>query len=722
MVRVNDKMNNPDVLFHRNRDGLSVVLIKGPDNAARLLHFSALPFHAEPPDYLAARAHSYMLVEVHCSGENHECLHGVKHMGSNPGTGVPRYLRHESRRTEFGELLTIEQDANGLRILSCMQFFEGLPVVRCWTELENRRPEAVDIEYMSSFACFGAAQKPLLEERDSLFIHLCRHAWCNEFQWRRHSLREFGLNGLYVPEETTQRLLMSNTGSWASKEALPMAILENAETEQFLFWQIETAGSWNWELSEDAYQLCLMVSGPSERENLWSKKIHPGERITSVPVAAGTAQHCLDEAFNALNAYRRNMRRNHVDNMQLPVIFNDYMNCLMADATTEKLLPLIDKAAAAGAEYFVIDGGWYDDGPWWDGVGEWLPAKGRFPGGIEIPIQHIRDKGMIPGLWLEIERMGINCRLADEWPDECFFMRHGKRVMDRSSYQLDFRHPLVVAHADRVMRRLIEKYGVGFIKMDYNIDIGPGTEVRADSFGDGLLQHQRAYKVWLTKVFDHYPDLIIENCSSGGMRLTYGLMDLHSICSTTDNQDYRMNARISINSATGVCPEQAGVWSYPLADAAEEEVIMNMVNALSWRIYLSGQMLAMDGIRLDLIQEAVTFYKSIRERIPTAELMWPLGLSRQDSGWGAFGLQWDDEILLSVWRFESSEQTCEIHLPQIGLRTVAIRCAYPVGRPAPALWNPESKSLKVSLCSPNSARIFLIQISEILSEPSSLQN
>lgn len=702
------EIDNSSVLFRRNGEGLNVVIAKGNDGAVRLLHFSSFPFDGALPCGTAGHGHSYMLAEVHCSGENHECLHGAKHMGSNPGTGVPQYVRHEVRQTEFGELLVVEQDAAGLGVFSFMQFFDGLPVIRCWTEVENHRDQSVGLEYISSFALFSVAKECSGGWRDCLFIHLCRHSWCDEFQWHRHSLTEFGLNQRFSPDESTQRLIMSNTGSWASKETLPVAVFENADSGQFLFWQIETAGSWNWELGEEAHQPYLMVSGPSERENLWFKRLQPGERFVSVPVMVGAVRHSLDAAFNALNASRRSMRKDHVDNHQLPVIFNDYMNCLMADATTEKLLPLIDKAAAAGAEYFVIDGGWYDDGPWWDGVGEWFPAAGRFPGGFEIPIRRIRKKGMIPGLWLEIERMGNNCRLAKEWPDECFFMRHGKRVLDRSSYQLDFRHPLVIVHADRVIRRLVEEYGVGFIKMDYNIDIGPGTEVCADSFGDGLLQHQRAYKAWLTGVFDRYPDLIIENCSSGGMRLTYGLMDLHSVCSTTDNQDYRMNARISINSATGVCPEQAGVWAYPLADADEEEVIMNMVSALSWRIYLSGQMQAMEGGRLELIKEAVSFYKTIRERIPKAKLIWPLGLVGQNGGWGAFGLSWNNEILLSVWRFDSDEESCDIPLSGAVPSAGQVECVYPVHHQVSVRWDASREVLRVNFKLQNMARIFRV--------------
>jgi alpha-galactosidase len=34
-------------------------------------------------------------------------------------------------------------------------------------------------------------------------------------------------------------------------------------------------------------------------------------------------------------------------------------HCLNADLTTEKELPLIEAAALAGCEYYMIDAGWY---------------------------------------------------------------------------------------------------------------------------------------------------------------------------------------------------------------------------------------------------------------------------------------------------------------------------------------------------------------------------
>ncbi|MBC2603221.1 glycoside hydrolase family 36 protein [Puniceicoccus vermicola] len=700
-----------NLILDTEENGLHIVIEKGPDHAARLLHFSSLPFEANTVSDDERLRRRYTLVEVHCTGENQHDHHGGKHTGSNCGGNLPRFVALRDSGNAQGRKLEIEQVSDRLLIVSHIQFFDGIPVARCWTELTNTADVSVGIEYVASFALVGITKEQGAEVMEDAFLHVAHNSWKSEFQWRRNSLAELGLTPMSEPGFSLKSLAFSNTGTWAAKEFLPMGIFETPRRCHFLFWQIESHASWHWEVGDISKQLYLHLSGPTERENQWWKNLQPGESFASIPVAVGACTGKIDAAFNHLNTYRRTLRRDHFDNHKLPVVFNDYMNCLRGDPTTEKLLPLIDKAAAAGAEYFVIDAGWYHDGPWWSGVGEWLPAKKRFPGGIEEPLDYIREKGMEPGLWLEIERVGINCRLATEWPDECFFVRHGLRVVDHDSLQLDFRHPKVRAHADEVVRRVVEQYGCKFIKMDYNIEIGPGTEVDADSFGDGLVGHQRAYRAWLTSIFERYPDLVIENCSSGAMRMTYGLMDLHTTSSTTDSEDYLMNARISINSGTAVCPEQAGVWAYPLMDATEESVIMNMVSAMSWRIYLSGQMQSMQGVRLCLIREAVECYKSYRERIPEAELIWPLGLPRHNSGWGAFGLRWGDEILLSVWRFEGEDATVDLLLNYdgFGSRPLCADCVYPKERPVPTNWAPATSIFSVTLPEKKMARIYRLK-------------
>lgn len=59
--------------------------------------------------------------------------------------------------------------------------------------------------------------------------------------------------------------------------------------------------------------------------------------------------------------YRRQVIPRHQDHVDLPVILNDYTNCLMGDHDEAKIEALLGAVAAFGAEYSVIDAGWYAD-------------------------------------------------------------------------------------------------------------------------------------------------------------------------------------------------------------------------------------------------------------------------------------------------------------------------------------------------------------------------
>ncbi|GJM74991.1 hypothetical protein HMSSN036_72070 [Paenibacillus macerans] len=196
----------------------------------------------------------------------------------------------------------------------------------------------------------------------------------------------------------------------------------------------------------------------------------------------------------------------------------------------------------------------------------------------------------------------------------------------------------MVAHANEVIRRLVEDYGVGYIKMDYNINAGIGTETDADSFGDGLLQHNRAYLAWLDGIFARYPDLVIENCSSGGMRMDYAMLSRHSIQSTSDQENYVNYAAIAAASPSALTPEQSAIWSYPLREGDDEEVVFNMVNALLLRVHQSGHLAELSPRRRELVKEALDYYKTIRKDIPEALPFWPLGLPKQQDEWISLGL------------------------------------------------------------------------------------
>jgi alpha-galactosidase len=491
-----------------------------------------------------------------------------------------------------------------------------------------------------------------------------------------------------------------------------MGYLENTETGTNLFWQIEHNGSWHWEISDQTAHLYLALSGPTETESHWFKVLKPKDTFLSVPVAVGVSEDNFDNAMGELTRYRRVIRRPNKDNESLAVIFNDYMNCLWGDPTAEKEIPLIDAAAEAGCEYFCIDAGWYSAGFWWDNVGEWQESRERFPNGLKEVTDYIRRKGLVPGVWLEIEVMGIKCPIADKVGEDWFFIRHGKKIYDRSRYQLDFRNPAVRAHADEVIDRLVKEYGVGYIKMDYNIEPGIGTELYADSVGEGLLGHERAYLAWLDGVFARHPELIIENCSSGGLRIDYAMLSRYSIQSTSDQDDYRRYATIAANSPSGLTPEQSAIWSYPLSEGDREEVVFNMVNAMLLRIHQSGHLARINPERKALVKEALDYYKTIRQDIKTSVPFWPLGLSKFSDSWVSLGLKADKKLYLAVWRRNSETDTCSLPLKGLEGKKVIVKCVYPSYQECEYAWNNGMNSLTVRLPKQFTARLFEVSWEE----------
>ncbi len=702
-------------------------------NQIKLLHFSAAEFDegrlCPEPQFIDEM---FQLVQVNFSGYDRPYeKHGNKHIVTAPGYTLT-YEGMEDTRNETGRLLTVTQrdKATGARVVTTWQFYEGTDVVRMWNEVFNEGSEVQTLEYLSSFYYAGIEKEGAQSTDDKMELRICHNGWQKEMNWKTYSFPELGLGQTQttVYQRTSKTIEVTNTGNWSTKEYLPMGYLANREADSALFWQIEHNGSWHWEIGDQNRHFYVGVSGPTEVQSHWFKNLKPGESFRSVPVAVGVAGADFGAAMRKLTRYRRRIRRPNRDNVNLPVIFNDYMNCLFGDPTTGKELPLIDAAAGAGCEYYVIDAGWYAPGPWWDSVGEWRESRERFPNGIREVTDRIRERGMVPGVWLELEVMGIFCEKAKNVPDDWFFVRHGKRVFDRSRYQLDFRNPEVAAYVSGVVDRVVNEYGVGYIKMDYNIEPGIGTELAADSVGDGLLQHERAYLRWLDELFAKYPELVIENCSSGGLRIDYALLSRYSIQSTSDQEDYINYATIAANAPAGVTPEQAAVWSYPQREGTREkegslraradileETVYNMVNCMLLRIHQSGHLAELSPERFGLVQEGIAYYKTIRGDIRHALPYWPTGLADSRDSLLSLALAAEGKVYLAVWRRGGEESRMVLPLAETfcGKRPVEISCAYP--KKAPGLscsfdFDPVSGGLTVNLPKPVMARIFEITL------------
>lgn len=691
------------MLLKINENNVYLEFLLEENSCAKLLHMSCFE-NSNDKILEDKKARHYSIMDLHISGYNQDDHHGNKHTGCNPSQML-KYQSYNDYENEHGRKIEIYQEYNGIEAVTHFQFYNNISIVRTWNEVKNNTQEILPIEYISSFTLVGLTENGNVPRDKSGHIFIPHNTWSGENQWKEYTLNELGYDLLRF--FSMKKISLQKTGSWTCSEHLPMGSYYNTELNKTITWQIETTGSWQWELSDVAEELYLKLSGPTFQENNFLKKLKPNESFISAPCAVSVVNGDFEKSIQEITKYRRCIRRKNPDNENLPIIFNDYMNCLMGNPTTEKLLPLIDAAADTGSEYFCIDCGWYDDGPWWDGVGEWKEAQTRFGGKLNEVISYIRQKNMIPGLWLEIESMGINCPLVKTTPLDWFFQRNGKPVIDHSRYHLDFRNPSVCNHATSIIDRVVNEYGAGYIKMDYNIDIGVGTDLNSDSFGEGLLEHTRAYTEWIKEIFAKYPDLIIENCGSGGLRMEYNMLAQHSIQSVSDQGNYIKMASIAANSSTSCCPEQAAIWSYPLITGTDEEVAFNMVNAMLFRVHQSGYLGQIEKSRMDLVKEGLNCYRKIRDDIKTSVPFWPIGLATMSSRYIAFGLENNNKKYVSVWCTKDGEEK-NVKIPiKSNSKNINVNCLYPTSLPTKYTWNNDEKYIEIEL-KEKTARFFEI--------------
>jgi alpha-galactosidase len=655
-------------------DALLLRVEVGSDGVARLARFAAAPGDTPRDDRRggesgpAGESVGLPLLDVVTAGSG-RARTGRRYVESATG-GRMRYLGHEQRADDrWRELRVLLEDPETLLRAECSyRVLAGGGTLQATARLSNAGRSAVIVESVTSFVASGIEGPE--GELGEVDLWWAENDWLGEGRWQHRFFRDAlpDLNRRVHDGDSRAMFGLTSEGSWSSGGFLPMGAAVNRRTGHAWLWQIEHNGAWHWQVGEHsstsgehrgrqaradgAPRGYVALLGPTDAEHHWRLVLEPGESFETVPAAVALSGDGLEGAVARLTRYRRAARRGHPDHEHLPVIFNDYMNTLMGEPTTERLLPLVTAASSVGAEVFCIDSGWYAElgQSWWDTVGAWRPSASRFPNGIDEVLDAIRAHGMVPGLWLEPEVVGARSAVASSLPEEAFFLRSGERVVEQGRYHLDLRHPAARQHLDEAVDFLVADLGVGYLKLDYNLDVGPGTDAGGVSEGVGLLGHNRALLDWLEAILDRYPSLVIENCASGAMRADFAMLSRLQLQSTSDQQDFLRYTPIAVAAPMAITPEQAASWAYPQPEWSDDEIVFALCNALLGRVHLSGHLDKMSEPQLALVAAALKVYKRIRSALSCAVPFWPLGLPRWTDTWLALGMRAPEATYVLAWR------------------------------------------------------------------------
>ena len=475
--------------------------------------------------------------------------------------------------------------------------------------------------------------------------YMTERFWNNEgaFEWQ--------------PLPSTPLRLESRTGK--SGWSTPFFVLKNEATGEHIVGGLAWSGNWAIELTCDQRlptpeAVLGFRIGPTNPAP--QRIIAPGERVETPQVHLGLIQGDFDATIQAWHRHlRQSVLRPEVPGREGLVVYNhwSYVKHLMSE---EQLKFEIDVAVELGAELFIVDAGWFGgtNSNWWTVAGDWVVGD-RLPNGLEPVFAYARQKGLLCGLWFDLERLGSESRTAHEHP-EWLLKRYG---IATDSGDMDLTNPEAVAHLEKTLVRIIEKYKLELFRLDFNTCPLEGGQVARDGYQENTTW--RYYEA-VYGLYDHirarFPNMIMENCSSGGGRTDLGLVSRFTHTWVTDWQLAPRTLRIVNGMTMALPPERidrnAGVGqdSHVRAD-----LDFQLRSCLFGHLTLTGIYPGPgegNPEHVGRIRHAVSLYKEfIRPFLATCRVYHhtPLIRGREPQGWAVLEYVADDDARAMVGVF-----------------------------------------------------------------------
>ncbi len=178
-------------------------------------------------------------------------------------------------------------------------------------------------------------------------------------------------------------------------------------------------------------------------------------------------------------------------------------------------------------EYFWIDAGWYGtytepcidefEGKWASYTGDWRVNPTVHPEGLRDVSKTLEGLGMKLLLWVEPERVMYNTPIACEHPE--YFL--GPLKPGDGDRLLNLGNPEAWQYCFDTLSELIERLHVSCYRQDFNLSPLPlwRQHDTADRRGITEIKHiMGLYRLW-DALLARFPQLIIDNCASGGKRI-----------------------------------------------------------------------------------------------------------------------------------------------------------------------------------------------------------
>lgn len=471
------------------------------------------------------------------------------------------------------------------------------------TTVQNGGKEPLSMEMLTSV---------LLKDIKADRIHRLLSFWSAEGKHKVDTIKDLDLEHSWSGHGV-RVLKFGNLGTMPVRSFFPFVAVEDSDSGTFTAVMLYAPSSWQMEVLVKEGDVVSISGGLADRDfGHWTKKLMPGESYVA-PKALFAVGNSLEDVCDKL-VKAQNPDISPADN-HMGIVFNEYCTT-WGNPTIDNLKKLADKIAGKGIQYLVMDSGWYgkcgEEGYWWDYRGDWSINKKRFPNGLKELSDYIRDKGMIPGIWFEFEN--TSQKAPSFYENDHLVKKDGVPLTVGNVHFLDMEDSWVKEHLKQNVINTLKDNNFGYIKVDYNDTMGMGCD-GPEGMGENLRQKVLATQDFFKEMRKEIPDLVIENCSSGGHRLEPSFMELASMASFSDAHECLSLPIIAANVQRVIKPSQSQIWAVMRAKDSDERLWYSICATFLGRMGLSGDVYDLSDHQWDILDKGMEFYRKVADII-----------------------------------------------------------------------------------------------------------
>jgi len=398
-------------------------------------------------------------------------------------------LDAQRRRRE----VTFRDPATGLEVRSEATLFNDFPAVEWVVHLQNTGPTNTPI-----LEAIQAFDGPLpVPAAGPATLH-----------WARGAVASFDD---FAPQATVlkrdAKLRLQPGGGRSSSQVLPFFNVEGANGGLVI--ALGWSGEWAAEFSADARGQPQLKTGLAHTHLL----LHPGESIRTPRVLflfyegdRWRGQNLLRQFLLAHHRPRRGGQP-----LVAPITCGNWGGT-RAEVHLDNIRQIVQHDLPV--EYYWIDAEWYGKGGWPVNVGDWTVKTDLYPEGFRPISDALRRAGRQLLLWFEPERVFK----GTPWHRE-----HRAWLLDlgHDSCLLNLGNPAARRFLTDFVSAKVKEFGLGCYRQDFNIDPLEFWRKNDPPDRQGITEIryiEGLYAFW-DELLTRHPDLIIDNCASGGRRI-----------------------------------------------------------------------------------------------------------------------------------------------------------------------------------------------------------